>query len=417
MKKYELKNGITVLYFQMKYTYSVVIGLAVKAGAAFENENTNGITHFLEHLHFRRLNDISQDELYFKMDKIGGNIKAETYKELLRFSMKVRPKYLCEALDILENILTANRWSEDEIECERKTVLNELNEKRDFFNMESLADEIILKGTSFERPVIGNERSIKSFEIKDVLLAKETFFSAGNIALVVTGNFSDNDMDLINRRLEKVKVGENKNFCEFKSNKIKPIIKYVKSDLTYPCSVMSFFVDERVTEYELSLLNSILGGGTGARLQKEIREKHGFSYDIYSYTKEYSGLHLLNISFSAEKSSVCCALEEIIRVLNNMKVDISVQDMESNIHYYTDNLWYLLESPDLINENLCWEIFSKNGIKTVREKIDKYNSIDINHLMKISTDVFIKENCSLIIAGDIEKEQKTMIRKIIKGLT
>lgn len=86
MKYSKLDNGLTVLFHQMPNTHSVTVGLYVKAGCLYENEHHIGITHLLEHLHFRKLGVLSQKELYYKMECIGSTLRAATYRDFLKFT-------------------------------------------------------------------------------------------------------------------------------------------------------------------------------------------------------------------------------------------------------------------------------------------------------------------------------------------
>lgn len=98
MEKTILKNGLIVYYYPIKNAYSTSIGLYINIGARNETYEQSGISHVLEHLHFRRLEQLSQKELYLKMDKIGATLKASTHKELMRFYMKLRPNHFNVAI-------------------------------------------------------------------------------------------------------------------------------------------------------------------------------------------------------------------------------------------------------------------------------------------------------------------------------
>ena len=98
MKKITLKNGLNILYYPIDTAYSTVISLNINAGIFLENSKNNGLTHFLEHIHFRRLNDVDQNELYYQMNKRGSNLNGSTYKELLKFYAKIRPRYFKEVI-------------------------------------------------------------------------------------------------------------------------------------------------------------------------------------------------------------------------------------------------------------------------------------------------------------------------------
>ena len=94
MDEFILNNGFHIASFSMPNTHSITVGLYIRAGSKYESFEENGITHFLEHLHFRRLGDLSQQDLYYNMESIGGTLRAQTGRDYLKFSMKILPKSL-----------------------------------------------------------------------------------------------------------------------------------------------------------------------------------------------------------------------------------------------------------------------------------------------------------------------------------
>ena len=78
MEVITLNNGLKVLVYPMLNTHSVTIGLYIKAGSGYEKGRFVGTTHLLEHLHFRKCGNLSQEELYYKMERIGSTLRAVT---------------------------------------------------------------------------------------------------------------------------------------------------------------------------------------------------------------------------------------------------------------------------------------------------------------------------------------------------
>lgn len=53
--KYDITliNGITTVFAELADANSTTIEIFVKAGSIYENQSTNGISHFLEHMFFK----------------------------------------------------------------------------------------------------------------------------------------------------------------------------------------------------------------------------------------------------------------------------------------------------------------------------------------------------------------------------
>jgi len=149
MDKNVLKNGLIVYYYPIDNAYSTSIGLYINAGSKMELPEQNGITHMLEHMHFRRLEELSQNELYFSMDKIGANLRAMTHKEYMRFYMKCRPKFFQDTIKFFKKIISMYNWSDEDFEQEKKVVLNELDSKESNVYWESCMDSLVWGGIHY----------------------------------------------------------------------------------------------------------------------------------------------------------------------------------------------------------------------------------------------------------------------------
>ena len=96
MRSRTLANGLQLLMSEIPYAKSVGISVYLRAGSRFEeNPQTEGISHFLEHMCFkgtaRRPNprDIS-----FEIDALGGAINAATQREMTIYYAKVTTEFL-----------------------------------------------------------------------------------------------------------------------------------------------------------------------------------------------------------------------------------------------------------------------------------------------------------------------------------
>ena len=72
--------------------------------------------------------------------------------------------------------------------------------------------------------------------------------------------------------------------------------------------------------YNILVANHIFGGsGFGSRLMREIREKRGFAYSIYSYLSMYNDFGILKINLQTDNRNVSQALQIISIELDKFK--------------------------------------------------------------------------------------------------
>jgi predicted Zn-dependent peptidase len=417
MRVTKLSNGLTFISYPIQHAKSVEMGLYIKAGSRYETKNNNGITHLLEHIHFRQLGDMSQEVIYQETECMGTSLRGTTYKEIMNFHMKVRPKYLEKSLLFFEKILTTFNWTDEQLESEKKIVFNEIYEKEEEQELQLISDETIWQEHSLSQPILGNEQVIKRISLEELVNYKKEIFCKGNMVFVITGAIEDDDIKSITKQFERIPIADNKravideNVVEAQFQRTSNIVMKKYSSWSFLDVQLSFDVNlTLIKENELLFLNSIIGGGDGSRLQKEIREKMGLVYDIYSYVEIYNDVAVLSIFFSIEKKNLQIGLQKIMDILNNLRVNISQRDMNMNITFFTDNLWFWLEDSHELNFQLGCDFIKAKELLTIEERIKENEKIDYYRLKEASNVIFRNENISLIVMGDT----KGLTKKVLK---
>jgi len=419
MQSIVLPNGLRILYYPAPGSQSVNIGLYVKVGSRYETEHDNGITHMLEHLHFRQLGEMSQADLYYAMECMGGTLRASTAKEVLRFRMKVRPKYLKKSIRLVEKVLTTNKWTEEQFEAEKKVVLCEIYEKGQECNLDYASAALTWKEHSLAMPVLGTEESVKKLCLQEVQAHKERFFSTPNTALVITGAFSEVDALYVNKVFENVSLSNSQ--PDFQMSDAAKSQFSRKPDVTFvdcswdPIDVRIVFdVDTKlVGGQELVFLNSIIGGGDGSVLPGKVREELGLVYEIYSDPEIYEDSAVLSITFSIARKEFYQALEQIMKLLRGLKADISQREIESNKVFFTENLWFWLEDTDTLNFQLGLNMLGNKRPASIETMIKRNKKITRERLVELTNIIFKAENASIAVVGATGRLTKKMTRWII----
>lgn len=419
MKKYTLDNGLIAYYYPLEQAYSAAIGLYINIGARDETPQISGITHLMEHLHFRRLGELSQRELYHEMDVIGGELRATTYKEMLRFYMKIRPVYYEKALVFFEKVISMYDWSSEDVEAEKQVVLNELYEREECSPIDTISNKLVWKDTPLSMRIIGVEKAIRKITVKDIIEYKKQAFSKGNVVLVVTGGITEWDIARTNEMFSKLSLTERtqpRAAINTSRAKRQPDIEIVDCAWNSAEVRLTFDIDKKIEQSNIILLNSILGGGTGARLQYELREKKGLTANIYSDAEIYSDAAAITISFSTPTNNIYSCMKSIVSVLNELKRNITDEDMNENLPYFTENLWYAMESAEQLNADIGWAVFQSKEPQDIPQKISIYKQIIKEDLTNAAATIFAAKNASFVMMGEADGISKDVVETILNRL-
>ena len=409
MYEKRLNNGLKIVEYPIDNAQSIEIGLYIKAGARYENKGDNGITHLLEHMHFRQLGNMKQKEIYEYAEKMGSTLRGTTYKEMLCFNIKVRPKYLKKSLNFFEKIITTYEWTEEQLKSEKKVVISEIREKEDNNENQKIIDRVIWNKHPLSNSILGNASNIKRITLQKLVQYKKKIFCKDNMLLVITGAINEEEIIWINKKFEAIAINEclqkinsnNMNDGQFKRKHNYLMKNYPEWNLIN--MQLIFDVDlKQIKENELLFFNSIVGGGDGSYLQQEIRDKRGMVYDIYSYGEIFSDKAVWSIVYSIEKDQLYLSLNVIVKMLKMLKTVISQEDIEKNMPFFTENLWYWTEGTKELNFQLGND-FIKNKIGlTINERIKENEKINYERMQKVAEIILKNKNMSLIAMGPIK---------------
>ena len=81
MERICLDNGLRVLLLPEEGALSAAVSLWVTAGSMWENDEQQGISHFLEHMAFKGTDRRTARQVSEEMDLLGGGMNAYTARE------------------------------------------------------------------------------------------------------------------------------------------------------------------------------------------------------------------------------------------------------------------------------------------------------------------------------------------------
>lgn len=306
IETYRSKNGLRIVLESVPTVRSVTIGIWVRTGSRQETEQNNGISHFLEHMLFKGTKNRTAKDIAEAFDSIGGQVNAFTSKEYTCFYARVVDTYKEHALEVLTDMLFNSTFLEDEIEREKKVVMEEIKMYEDTpdDHVHDLLATASFGNHPLGRPIIGTEKQIKSFTRKTLIDYMKEFYTPKNIVVSVAGNVEHDFIYKIESLFSTFK-DSNRSFKSekptFLANKI---IKNKETEQAHLCLGYQGLAinDSRISA--LLIINSILGGGMSSRLFQEVREKHGLAYSVFSYHAAYLDCGLLTIYAGTNKEQL-----------------------------------------------------------------------------------------------------------------
>ena len=306
-----LDNGLRLITETMPHVRSVTIGVWLTRGSRHESDARSGIAHFVEHMLFKGSDTRTAEDIAQSIDSIGGQLDAFTAKEYASYYIKVLDEHLPLAVDLLSDIVLRPAFAAEEIEREKKVILEEIKMVED--TPDDLVHEVFTQhfweGHPLGRPILGSNETVQALT-QDAL--REYFAGAyvgSNIIVSAAGNIEHAKVkDLIQQAFGAVKrEGEPLNGTP--PNVVPQVIRRTKEiEQSHVCLGTSSYPQRHDDRYVSYILNTVLGGSMSSRLFQNVREKRGLAYSVFSGMSAYRDAGNLTIYAGCAND----AIEEVV---------------------------------------------------------------------------------------------------------
>lgn len=402
----KLKNGIPVFFDKIDEIQSVTIGIFVGTGSKHEKKDEYGVSHLLEHMMFKGTNKRTAKELSEEIDDIGGNINAYTGKETTAYYIQLLSSRLDIGIDILSDMFLNSTFTEENLEKEKKVVIEEINMYEDIPE-EKVHDINSIFAISGDQAniVLGSIESVNGINREILVDYFNRKYTPDNMVISLAGNMDiEKVMDMLEDTLGKIEKKEVQIDEEFPMlvNSGEKILKKDTNQvhLCINTKGISYLDEDR---YKYSIIFNILAGNMSSRLFQKIREDRGLAYSIYSYMSNFKegGLCTIYAGTTSKdyKEVIKIVLEEFDEIKQN---SVTEKELERSKNQFLSSMTFGLENSRSRMSRLANSYLSYGKIKTIEKTIEEIESISCKDIKEVANKIFSKEYYSYTILGDVE---------------
>lgn len=370
IKVYKLSNGIPVITEKTNTIQSCNIQISFSTGSVFETTQNNGVSHIAEHMLFKGTKKRTYKQITEDVDKIGGQINAFTSQDLTAYYIKVLSEKTVDAIEILSDMILNSQIPEDELEKEKKVILEEKKTSDDDPGWVCLDNlfSTIYKKTMYEKTVIGTKKTIKNMTRDEIKKYIKKNYAANRMVVAIFGNY---DLKSVLNALEKYFSHKKpvKAYWPKYSENYKPAFKYKKKDIKQTHFAMGMRMPKfkRKQKVALTVFNEIFGGGMSSRLFQNLREKLGLCYSIYSSVSMNRNCTDFHIYCGVANEKVEATYKAIVRELKDMAKTMIEEDELERIKTT------LISGTAFSNENIVnrMQVATRQYVRTKKIKSSK----------------------------------------------
>ena len=406
IRRQVLPHGLTVITEQMEHIRSASIGIWLETGSRDEAPQSNGISHFIEHMVFKGTQHRTAEEIARQVDSIGGNMDAFTSKECICFNVKVLDEHVPLALEILSDLVLYPTFTNEDIARERGVILEEI--KMDEDNPDYLVHEIFTqnfwKDHPLGKPILGTKETVKKFERQTVLDTYAHRFAPGNIVVAAAGHLNhDEFVSLVAKHFEHLKPA--KNGLHSPAPKIVPriVLRNKKAlEQVQLCIGVPAHPIAHEKRYAGYILNTLLGGGMSSRLFQNIRERQGLAYSIYSDLNPYRDTGCMAVYAGTSLASAAKVVQSVVSEFRNLKTKpVPEEELRRSKDQLKGSLMLSLESSTARMSNLARQEMYFDRFQDLDELVLKIEAVTADDLQSLAQEFFKTESVAVTALGNL----------------
>lgn len=411
---YKLDDGQTVIVKQVKNNPIVTVDTWIKTGSINENEQNNGVSHFLEHLFFKGTETHPSGDFDKILESKGAVTNAATSKDFTHYYITIPSKYFDMAMDLHADMLLHPQIPRKELEKERKVVMEEIAKDANSPN-EKLFDNLnhmLYKTHPYKRKVLGTNEIIGKISREEILDYYNTHYGPQNMVTIIIGDV-DPQHALVkvkeDFKVEPRKIAKNINKPEM------PILTKQTKTIYEPVQggyLMIGWHSANATNsdtYALDVLATILGDGRSSILYQTIKEQKQLAYSISADNSTFkeSGIFAINANFTPENSAKLqkAIFEEVAKIRKNGVTQEQLNLAKSIIERDT---YYERESIENISSGIGYTTVLTSNPKYYDEYLSKIKNVTTREV-QAAAKKYLSENQSAVSVVLPESEKTAQI--------
>lgn len=303
---FTLANGMDVVVVEDNRVPVVVHMVWYRAGSADEPAGASGIAHFLEHLMFKRTENMASGEFSRTVASNGGRDNAFTSYDYTAYFQRVAADRLGLMMQMEADRMVNLQLDDAEIATEREVIIEERNQRVEnspaaLFREQK--DAVQYLNHRYGVPIIGWRHEMVALDRDDALAFYDRFYAPNNAILVVAGDVTPDEVRALaeehygaipaNPDLpERVRPSEPPQTAERR-------LIYRDARVAQPYVSRSYLAPERdsgaqETAAALTVLAEVLGSGTTSVMSEALQ----FDSQVATFTGAfYSGMSLDRTTF------------------------------------------------------------------------------------------------------------------------
>ena len=315
-KELKTEDGIKIWWVKDESLPIISISFSFNGGSYLDEKGKEGTAYLMSALLDEGTKNFSSNEYKIAMKSNGMNLSFATAIDKIGGNFQIISTQKNKGFELFYEAVNFPTFSYEEIEKVKKQIVSSIKiENSDVSSVADIKfDEFFFGSHDFSRRIKGSIESIERISRKDLVAYQKNVFTKDNIVIGVAGNISEKEVkqyiSMVFGNLPS--VGNQRKLSTFNSLKMGEEVFEMDTPQTTVVFGQPGISRTEKNYFVARIANYILGGGGfQSRLYKEIREKRGLVYSIYSYLDSYKMDGVIVGGFQTRNHSVMDTIEMV----------------------------------------------------------------------------------------------------------
>jgi predicted Zn-dependent peptidase len=345
------------------------------------------------------------------VDRVGGMLNGGTDRELTVYYVKAARPHFVLAVDLLVDMLRRPVMDREELEKERKVVIEELATVGDSPAQQAdiLLDELLWPDQPLGWDVAGTAETVAGLERETVLRYLRSQYVPNNTVLSVAGAIEHEQVvGLMQEQMGDWQSGEPASWHPVVNGRHGSTVKvqYKSTEQAHITLAVLGVSNQHPDRYAVDLLSAIIGEGMSSRLFMELREKRSLCYDVHSYTSHFLDTGAFTVYAGVDPKHAAEAVSAILEQLALAREGIPEDELDKAKELTKGRLLLRMEDTRSVSGWLGVQELLTGRVRSVDEVVETVEAVTTDDLRRVADDLFRTERLAVAIVGPFRSDKR-----------
>jgi len=415
------KEGDKIWFIEDHSIPVIQVKIAFKnSGSSYDSPQKSGIAYVLAQMLDEGAGNLSDIQFKKRLEEMAIEMDFDVDKDNFYASIKTLSENRKNAFEMLGMALTVPQFGSEAAQRVSGQLITSLTQKmEDPYYLSGIKwDELYFGSHPYSQPMMGKPETVSDIRRKDIVDFMRMKFVRSNMVVSVVGDISEKELDKLAYEYLYVLPKTPPNIdTPFLHNMIQEFIppenaKTISLHSPNPQSVAAFGLPwlpyKHPDFYASHIINYVLGGGEfESRLMKEIREKEGLAYSVYTYPQNYDHASVLSGAVGTRKAKIKDSLDIIRKEIKKIhEHGITQEELESAKSYLTGSFAIKLDSNKKLMDFLTFVQLNDLGIDFFEKRNNYIEKITLNDVNRVASQLLDDSKLFTVVIGENEKQDK-----------